>query len=215
MVEQESNGVREDFAQQPAGEVPQVSRPHPLDGVTSYKLAKHGVYPVAETAQQSTPPGSRITLFAGVWGQKLYAHVRQLFCCLGRVVVTVSYDDPGGGFDKFGDYRELVGVGWSHRDTGDHPRPADPYVHTEAVEGLPEEGILAEGRISLEAPTAVSAGEPARRQGHRVADGESGLVRDDGHDLLPEEFLEMTEVGALTSKKVVRWISRRAGNHCA
>ena len=27
-----------------------------------------------------------------------------------------------------------------------------------------------------------------------------GLVRDDGHDLLPEEFLEMTEVGALRSK---------------
>jgi hypothetical protein len=89
MVEQEGYGVRKDLPKQPAGEVPHVARPHPLDGVTLGELRKDGVYPVAKTAQQSTPPGSRIPLFAGVRGQKLYSYVRQLFSGVGRVVVAV------------------------------------------------------------------------------------------------------------------------------
>jgi len=61
MVEQKGNGVGEDFAQQPACQMPEVARPHPLYGVTSYQLRKDGLYPVAKTAQISAPYGVGIS----------------------------------------------------------------------------------------------------------------------------------------------------------
>jgi hypothetical protein len=101
---------------------------------------------------------------------------------------------------EFGYCRELVGIGWSHRQAGDHSRLADPRVYPKAIEGLLEKGVPAESGFSFKALAAVGSGEQARRQRHRVADGESGLVRDDCHELLPEEFLEMPEVGTLASE---------------
>lgn len=61
MVEQKGKGVGEDFAQQPACQMPEVARPHPLYGVTSYQLRKDSLYPVAKTAQISAPYGVGIS----------------------------------------------------------------------------------------------------------------------------------------------------------
>ena len=141
MVEQESHGVREDFAQQPTGEVPQVTRPHPLYGVAPAQLRKDGVYPVAKTAKEGTPLRSGISLFGGVRSQELYAHARQLLCGLGRVVVAISDDETRGPLDNLRYHRELVGVGRGHRDAADEPWPTDPHVHPEAVEGLPKSSV--------------------------------------------------------------------------
>jgi hypothetical protein len=57
VVEQEGYGVREDLAQQPTHQVPQIPRPHPLYGVASHELRKNGVHPVAEAAQEDAPFG--------------------------------------------------------------------------------------------------------------------------------------------------------------
>src|SRR5215204_5268602 len=74
MVEQESHGVREDFAQQPIGEVPEVARPHSLHGVTPGELRKNGVDAVAKTAQQRAAFGSGISFLGrvGRYGQMLW-----------------------------------------------------------------------------------------------------------------------------------------------
>jgi hypothetical protein len=111
VVEHESHGVREDFAQQPACQVPHVARPHPLYGVALRELRKDGVYTVAKTAQQSTPLGSRISLFGGVWSEQLDPHARQVLLGLGRVVVAVPDEKAGGSLDDLRHHRELVGVG--------------------------------------------------------------------------------------------------------
>jgi hypothetical protein len=47
VVEQEGNGVAEDLAQQPAGQVPKIFGPHSLEGVSCAELRKDGVNPVA------------------------------------------------------------------------------------------------------------------------------------------------------------------------
>ena len=86
------------------------------------------------------------------------------------MVVAISDEKARGGLDELGDYGEFVGVGRGYRDAADHPRPADPYVHPEAVEGLLEEGILAESGFPFEARAAIGSGEQAHRQGHRVAE---------------------------------------------
>ena len=106
MVEHKGHGVREDFPEQPACQMPEVTRPHPLYGVTLGELAENGVYAVAKTAQQGTPSGSRISLFGGVGGQKFNAHLRQLLSGLRRVVVTLSYNDPGGKLGEFWEHTE-------------------------------------------------------------------------------------------------------------
>jgi hypothetical protein len=90
-----------------------------------------------------------------------------------------------------------VGVGRSHRDAADHPRPANPYVHPKAVEGLLEEGVLAEGGLPFEARAAIGSGEQAYWQGQRVADGEGRVVRHAGEELSPEELLDLPQVGGL------------------
>ena len=103
--------MREDLPEQPAHQVPQIARPHPLHGVASHQLRKDGVYPVAKAAQQHAPFGARVALLGGVGGQKLYAHRRQLFFGPpGRVVVAVPDEQTGGALGEFGDDRELVGV---------------------------------------------------------------------------------------------------------
>lgn len=52
MVEEKGYGVREDFAKEPAGEMPEVPSPHPLYGVALCELAKDGVYPVTKPTEQ-------------------------------------------------------------------------------------------------------------------------------------------------------------------
>ena len=70
-------------------------------------------------------------------------------------------------------------------------------MHPEAVEGLPEEGVLAEGGLSPEALAAVGPGEQARRQGERVHQGEAGVVRGFGQEVLPKALLNLPEVRRL------------------
>jgi hypothetical protein len=139
--------------------------------------------------------GARI---GGVWSQKLYAHCTQeFFLCPGRVVVAIPDHDAACTFDDLRQHRELVGVGRSHGEAGDHPWPTDPYVYAEAVESLLEQSILAESRLYPKARAAVSAGEQTRRQGHRVNEGEGGVVGSEAEKLLPEVFFDLPEVGSL------------------
>src|SRR5215213_2716451 len=197
MVEQEGHGVREDFAHQPTCQMPEVARPHLLYAIALCELAENGIYPVAKPTEESALFRRRVSLLGGIRGQKLNTHTRQLLLGLGRVVVAISDEKARGGLDKLGDYRELVGVGRSYRDAADHPRPADPYVHPEAVEGLLEEGVLAESGLSFEARAAMGSGEQAHWQGHRVADGEGRVVRNADEELSPEEFLDLPQVRCL------------------
>jgi hypothetical protein len=72
-------------------------------------------------------------------------------------------------------------------------------MHPEAVEGLLEEGVLAESGLPTESTAAVGAGEEARctEAGHRVADGQGRVVGSKRKELLPELFLELPQVGCL------------------
>lgn len=192
--------MRKDFAKEPAGKVPHVACPHPLYGVALCKLREDGVYPVAKAAQEGASFGSGITLFGRMWGQKLHAHIRQVLFGLWRVVVAVPNDQPRAKLSNLWEHGELVSVGWSHRKTSYEPRPAHPHMHPKAVEGLLEEDILAESGFSFEAMAAVGASKAASRHRHRVADGESRVVRSEGEDLLPEALLDLPEVGSLPSE---------------
>jgi hypothetical protein len=73
-------------------------------------------------------------------------------------------------------------------------------MHPEAVEGLLEEGVLAESRLAAKAFAPVGAGEEARWQGHRVDECEGRVVGGEREHLLPEVFLDLPEVGALSGE---------------
>jgi hypothetical protein len=197
MVEQEGNCVREDFAHQPAGKMPEVPGPHSLYGVTLHKLRKDGVDAVAKTAQIGACFGMGVSAFVLVGCDELDAYCGQLFLGLGRVVVAVPDQKAGGSLEEFGEDAELVGVGWSYRDTANDPWPADPRVHPEAVEGLFEERVLSESSLPAESTATVGSREGARRQGQRVRQSEGRVVGSEGEKLLPESFLDLPEVGCL------------------
>ena len=201
MVEQEGYGVREDFAQHSACQMPQIARPHPLYAVALHKLREDGIYAVAKPAQQSAFLRSRISLLGGVRSHKLYAHrAQELFLCLGRVIVAIPDHDAAGTFDDLGQHRELMSVGRSHREVRDETGPRHSHMHPEAVEGLPKKCVLAESGLSTKTATAVGASEEARWQGQRVADGEGGVMRGEAEKLLPEAFLELPEVSTLSGE---------------
>ena len=159
VVEQDSNGVREDRSQQPTSQVPQISRPYSLHGVTSGELPKGDVYSVMKPAEEGTPFGIRFTLLGEVRSQKLYAHLRQYLPAIGRVAVAVPADDPRGTLGEFGHYRELVGVGRRYGEASDGARPAGPRTHPEAVEVLLEERVFAKGSLAGEATTTIGTSE--------------------------------------------------------
>jgi hypothetical protein len=194
VVEQEGDGVREDFAQQPTRQMPEVTCPHPLYPISLGELRKDGVYPVAKPTEQGAPFRMRVPFLGGVRSQKLHAHARQLLAGLRRMVVAIPDDETGTTLGEFGDDRELMGIGRGHRQTANDPRPADPHVHPEAIEGLFEERVFAEGGLSLEAFAAVGSGEQTSWQGEGVSQGEGGLVRGIDQELLPDEFLGLPEV---------------------
>src|SRR5829696_629383 len=186
MVEQEGNDVAQDLPEQPARQMPQIARPHPLYTVSLHELGEDSIYAVAKATQEGAPLGVRVSLLGGVWSQKLYAHSHQLLPGLWRVVVAIPNDQARGSLGDLRQHGKLVGVGWGHRKTSDHPRPTNPHVYSEAVEGLLEESVFAEGGLPAEATAAVGAGEQARWQGERV-----------GQELLPEALLDLPEVGCL------------------
>jgi hypothetical protein len=158
---------------------------------------------------------SGISSFGGVRGQKLYAHLRQLFFGLRRVVVAISDEKARGRLGEFGEYRELVGVGRGYRKAGDEPWPANPHMHPKAVEGVLEEGILAEGCLSFETPPAVSASEQACPQRQRVAKREGAIVRGLGQELLPQVLSLAFQRLAACLLKVVRCTPIRFGKKWA
>lgn len=202
MVEQEGHGVREDFAQQPARQMPEVARPHLLYGVALCELAENGVYPVAKPTEEGALFRGRVPLLGGMRGQEFHTDARQLLLPgLWRMVVAVSNDQAGSSLGEFREHGKLVGIGRGYRDAGDHPRPADPYVRPKAVEGPLEEGVLAESGLPFEALAAMGSGEQASRQGHRVADGEGRVVRNaGGEELPPEALLGLPRVRRLPGK---------------
>lgn len=172
MIEQEGHGVREDFAQESACQMPEVARPNLLYRIALRELAENGVYPIAKPTEKGAPFGMWVSLLGGVRSQKLHTNARQLLPGLRkllpglrRMVVAIPDDETGGALGEFGNDRELMGVGRGHRDAGDDAWSADPRVHPEAVESLFEERVLGEGGLSLKTPTAVGSGEQTRRQG--------------------------------------------------
>ncbi len=116
------------------------------------------------------------------------------------MVVAVSDDQARSSLGEFWEHGKLVGIGWCYRDAGDHSRPANPYVHPKAVEGLLEEGVLAKSSLPFEALAAMGSGEQAYWQRHRVADGEGRLVRNAGEEFSPEELLGLPQVGRLPAE---------------
>ena len=70
--------MRESFAQQPACQMPRVTRPHPLYRLALCELAENGVYPVTKPATQGARFGIRVKLVGGVRDQMLNTHTRQL-----------------------------------------------------------------------------------------------------------------------------------------
>jgi hypothetical protein len=211
MVEQEGHGVREDLAQQSACQMPQITRPHLLYAIALGELRKNGVYPVAKPTEQGALFWGRVSLLGGIRGQKLHTNARQFLAGLWRMVVAVCDDQPRSSLDNLWEHAKLVDVGRGYRDAADHPRPADPYVHPEAIEGLFEEGVLAESGLSFKTPTAVGTSEQAHRQRQRVTKREGGIMRDLGQELLPEALLDLPEVGRLPALKVVRSTRIRFG----
>jgi hypothetical protein len=201
MVEQEGNGVTQDLPQQPAAQMPRIVGPYPLYGVALCELRKDGVDPVAKAAQIGALLWGGVPLLGGVRSKEFYAHSRQLFLGVGRVVIAVSDEKAKGSLTEFGEHGKFVDVGGGHREASDEPRPTEPYVHPKAVEGgLPKKRVLAESRLSSEAAAAVSAGEETRWQGKRVADGEASIVRSESEEFLPETLLDLPEVGSLPSE---------------
>jgi hypothetical protein len=66
------------------------------------------------------------------------------------MVVAIPDEHTRGSLGHLGHDGMLVGVGRSHRKTSDEPRLTDSHVHSEAVEGLLEERVLAESGLPLE-----------------------------------------------------------------
>jgi hypothetical protein len=110
VIEQEGYGVREDFAQQSACQMPQVARPHPLYAIALCELAENGVYPVAKPTEEGARFGIRVSLLGGVWSEQLDPHARQLLPGLGRVVVAIPDNQPRGKLGEFGEHGKLVGA---------------------------------------------------------------------------------------------------------
>ena len=198
MVEQEGNGVAENLPEQPASQVPEVPGPYPLYAIAPRELREDGVNAVTKAAQEGAPLGSRVLLLGAVGRKEFDAHAtQQLFLGLGRPVIAIPDDETRGSLDDLRQHAELMGISRGHREAGDETGPANPNVHPEAVEGLPEKRVLAESRLAAKALAPVSAGEEAGRQGHRVADGESRVVRGEREELLPETLLYLPEVCCL------------------
>jgi hypothetical protein len=130
------------------------------------------------------------------------------------VVVAVSYDHPRGKLGDLWEHAEFMDVGWSHRKTSYDSRPADPHVHPEAVEGLLEEGVLAESGLSLKTRAAVGAGEQACRQGKRVRQGEGGVVGSEEEKLLPEALLYLPEIGCLPREGGSMYLAKSGEPFC-
>jgi hypothetical protein len=70
-------------------------------------------------------------------------------------------------------------------------------MDTEAVEGLPDQSIPAESRLSFEPATPVSPGELTHRQGEAVHQSKGGVIWYQLQESSPDQFLDLPEVSCL------------------
>ena len=78
--------------------------------------------------------------------------------------------------------------------------PRQSNVHSEAVEGLLDESVLAKSGLPTESTAAVGTSEEARWQRQRVADGERRVMGCKRKEFLPEAFLDLPEISSLPSE---------------
>jgi hypothetical protein len=65
-------------------------------------------------------------------------------------------------------------------------------VHPEAIEGLPEQRVLADGRLPAQAFTPVGTSGVASRQGHRIADSEASTLTRCAGDQIQDRLFKPT-----------------------
>ena len=100
--------------EQPARQVPEVTRPQSLDRVALGELAKDSVYTVAQFAQEGTSTRVGIFGLAGVGSHKFEISLSQFPRSLGRMVVAIPNDDAAGTLNEIREHPQFMDLSLIH-----------------------------------------------------------------------------------------------------
>jgi hypothetical protein len=197
--------MHQDFAQQPVGQMPQVTRPDALDGTAIDQLAKDGIDAVADATQPRAPAWVRVALGRAIGRQQLDAVAAPLSGRggRGRPVIAVADQRPRRLLRQGRNHRQFMDIGGRDPEAGDDSRPFQPDMHAQAVKGLAHQRIFAERGLGAEPPTPVRPSKLADGQREAVDDGELLVMRHVPQHILPQPFCEppeLSQVGGLADK---------------
>ena len=94
--------------------------------------------------------------------------------------------------------RDFMNISSNQTMVHNNPRPAYSQVSTQSEESLPGDFIIAIGRDVSQATAAIGPVKTADWQGKAVHDRNVGVESDASEDILPEQFLDLPEIGSLS-----------------
>src|SRR5215212_352834 len=189
--------MRQHLAQQPRGEMPQVSGPDPLDREPLAELGEDRLDPVADARNAAAPLGRRVARPLLEGHQHLDAPPPQPLAQLRRPVGAVGEADACRLVRQLLQDRQVGHPGRRHAQARHHAGPTEARVEPEAVDGRFGGMILSVARCTAEAAAAWGAPEAADRQREAVGYRPTWVAARFGQESLPERLLDLPQVRSL------------------
>jgi len=200
-IEQDTQGVHEDHAQQAIAQMPHITRPDSLSSTAIGQLSKDGIDAVAHATQYGTPTVSRLPTGFAKRSLQHDTDLAQGRVPGGKPVVAVSQQQSTGACRQVPHDLALMHIGGSQVHLGDDAWPTQAHVQPKAVEGLTAGMVFTKASCVIEAVTTVGAGKLADRDGHTIHNRHRGIVEQATvADQTPQPLFDRPQVGGLAHK---------------
>jgi len=191
--------MRKDFTQQTTAQMPAVSGPDFFYLELRYKLTKDRINQITKTANQAAAFFPGIIFSAAEGGLQLNHSLPQFLLHLRRPEIAVSQVEPGAIFRQFIDYIQLLNISGYQSKTSDDARPGHSHMDSEAIKGLSDQHIIAEGCCPFEELAAISPCKLTDGYRQAIYDRKSPIEANQAGNELPDFLFNLPEIGCLAN----------------
>jgi hypothetical protein len=209
-IEQNTQGVHQEHAQQAIAQVPPIRGPDPFDGTSICQLPKDGINALAHPAQHRTPTVCRLGTGFAKGSQQHYPDLSQGFLQGGQPVVAVAQQQSLVLCRQIPDDLAFMHIGWGQLHLSNHPWPTPSHMQAKAREGLRRVMIFAKTGSIIKAVAAVGPRKLAERNGHAIDNGYRRVVEQERiTDQTPQPLFERPHIGRLAHERTAIHLRHR------
>jgi hypothetical protein len=197
-VEEDGQGVTEDFPEDAEGEMEEVPSPGPFGMKALGPLADDGLDPAALLGQPGSPAAGGV-LFPSFGGcQESQALLREGLSAFGGPVTAVAHHPTPNPLQEEVGHSQVRDVGRGDEHLGDDAGPLDTQMPPETKKGGFAVFIPTPGRLIPKEPDSIGSGRLTDIEGKTVEDRDLAVGRDPSPQKSPQSLLDPHQAGRLS-----------------